>query len=119
MAFTDRLGTALKERGFTPLIDRTDIYAFEDWWKRIQDLIVQADTVIFVLSPDSVSSDICRKEVAFVASLNKRFAPIMCRRVNATTVPGRLSRLNFIFFDDDALLMRLRSRRACEFTKFG
>jgi hypothetical protein len=30
MAFTDRLETALKERGFTPLIDRTDIYAFED-----------------------------------------------------------------------------------------
>ena len=51
MAFADRLETALKARGFEPLIDRTEIYAFEDWWKRIESLIVKADTIIFVLSP--------------------------------------------------------------------
>ena len=39
MAFADRLEAALKARGFEPLIDRTEIYAFEDWWKRIQALI--------------------------------------------------------------------------------
>ena len=33
MAFADRLEAALKARGFEPLIDRTEIYAFEDWWK--------------------------------------------------------------------------------------
>jgi TIR domain len=33
MAFADRLETALKARGFEPLIDRIEIYAFEDWWK--------------------------------------------------------------------------------------
>ena len=42
---------ALKARGFEPLIDRTEIYAFEDWWKRIEGLIGNADTVIFTLSP--------------------------------------------------------------------
>ncbi len=31
MAFADRLEAALKARGFEPLIDRTEIYAFEDW----------------------------------------------------------------------------------------
>jgi hypothetical protein len=29
-----RLDAALKECGFEPLIDRSEIYAFEDWWKR-------------------------------------------------------------------------------------
>jgi hypothetical protein len=48
MAFADRLETALKARGFEPLIDRTEIYAFEDWWKRIEALIGKADTVVFV-----------------------------------------------------------------------
>jgi TIR domain len=38
MAFADRLEGALKARGFEPLIDRTEIYAFEDWWKRIEAL---------------------------------------------------------------------------------
>jgi TIR domain len=35
MAFADRLEAALKARGFEPLIDRSEIYAFEDWWNRI------------------------------------------------------------------------------------
>jgi hypothetical protein len=82
MVFADRLEAALKTRGFEPLIDRTDIYAFEDWWKRIEALIARADTVVFVLSPDSAASDVARKEVAFAASLNKRFAPILLRPVN-------------------------------------
>jgi WD40 repeat protein len=102
IAFADRLEAGLKARQFTPLIDRTEIYAFEDWWNRIQALIAKAHTIVFVLSPASVSSDICRKEVAFAASLNKRFAPIVCRPVDPATVPEQLSRLNFVLFDDDA-----------------
>jgi hypothetical protein len=51
---------ALKARGFEALIDRTEIYAFEEWWQRIETLIGRADTVVFVLSPDSVASDVAR-----------------------------------------------------------
>jgi WD40 repeat protein len=103
IAFADRLDAALKARGFEPLIDRTDIYAFEEWWKRVEDLIVRADTIIFVLSPDAVKPDtVALKEVAFAASLNKRFAPIVFRPVQDKDVPEALARLNFIFFDDPA-----------------
>jgi tetratricopeptide (TPR) repeat protein len=102
MAFVDQLETFLKERDYEPLIDRTEIYAFEDWWKRIEGLIGQADTVIFTLSPDAVASPICAKEVAYAASLHKRFAPIVCRRVDDDAVPEPLRRLNFVFFDNPA-----------------
>ncbi|MGB8279285.1 MAG: toll/interleukin-1 receptor domain-containing protein, partial [Methylovirgula sp.] len=102
MAFADKLEAALKARGFEPLIDRTEIYAFEDWWKRIEALIARADTVVFVLSPDAVASDVALKEVAHAASLNKRFAPIVCRHVQAGATPEPLRRLNYIFFDDPA-----------------
>ena len=34
IAFADRLEAALKARGFEPLIDRTDIYAFENASRR-------------------------------------------------------------------------------------
>src|SRR5215813_1832574 len=101
MAFAGALEAALKARGFEPLIDRTEIYAFEEWWQRIEALIAGADTVVFVLSPDSVASEVARKEVAFAASLNKRFAPIVCRRVDDAAVPPELARLNFVFFDDE------------------
>src|ERR1700738_1490889 len=103
IAFADRLDAALRVRGFEPLIDRTDIYAFEEWWKRVEDLIVRADTIIFVLSPDAVNpATVALKEVAFAASLNKRFAPIVFRQVPDKDIPEALARLNFIFFDDPA-----------------
>jgi hypothetical protein len=103
MAFADWLEAALKARHFEVFIDREEIYAFEDWWERIESLISQSDTVVFVLSPDSVKSDIALNEVTRAASLNKRFAPIVCRRrVDDTAVPEALRRLNFIFFDEPA-----------------
>ena len=67
MAFADRLEAALKVRGFEVLIDREEIYAFEDWWKRIEALISGAYTIAFVLSPDSVASEVALKEVAHAA----------------------------------------------------
>jgi len=100
IAFVDRLEPTLKERGFDTLIDRAEIYAFEDWWKRIEGLIGKADTVVFVLSPDSAASDVCAREVTHALELNKRFAPIVCRRVPDSAVPPALARLNFVFFDD-------------------
>jgi formylglycine-generating enzyme required for sulfatase activity len=102
LTFADKLDAALRARGFDPLIDRDEIYAFEEWWPRIQSLITQADTIIFVLSPEAVTSDVCKKEVEFGASLNKRFAPVVCKRVNDEAVPAPLRRFNYIFCDDDA-----------------
>jgi hypothetical protein len=100
MAFADALEANLKARGFEVLIDREEIYAFEDWWKRIEALIGLADAVVFVLSPDALKSEVALKEISYAASLNKRFAPIVYRRVEGATVPEVLRRLNFIFFDD-------------------
>jgi hypothetical protein len=103
IAFADRLDAALKARGFEPLIDRTDIYAFEEWWKRVQALISRADTLVFVLSPDAVRpGSVALKEVEFSASLNKRFAPIVFRPVEDKSVPEALAKLNFVFFDDES-----------------
>src|SRR5579862_3286982 len=99
-------------------VDREEIYAFEDWWKRIEALIGRADTVVFVLSPDAVKSEVCAKEVAHAAALNKRFAPIVCRRADDSAIPDALRRLNFIFFDDpekfDSSLDRLSDALATD-----
>ena len=65
-------------------------------------MIARADTVVFVLSPDAVASEVALEEFAYAASLNKRFAPIVCRRVDDGAVPPELARLNFVFFDDAA-----------------
>jgi formylglycine-generating enzyme required for sulfatase activity len=100
LEFAGRLEAAMRARGFEILIDREEIYAFEDWWGRIQALIGRADTIVFVLSPDSVKSGIALKEVSYAASLRKRFAPIVYRKIDDETVPEPLRRINFVFFDD-------------------
>src|ERR1700731_5017225 len=101
MPFADPLDAALKARDFEPLIDRSEIYAFEEWWKRIEALIGRADTVVFVLSPDAVRpNSVALKEVGYAASLNKRFAPVLFRLLEAESAPEELAKLNFIFFDD-------------------
>src|SRR5258708_2321236 len=99
MDFADRLEASLRARGFEPLIDRSEIYAFEDWWKSIEALLGRADSVVFILSPDAVESEVALKEVEYAATLNKRFAPIVCRRIEDEKVPEALRRLNFVFFD--------------------
>ena len=100
IAFAGRLEAALTARGIEPLIDRHAIEDLEDWRKRIEALIVQADTIVFVLSPDAVASPECRKEVDFAASLNKRFAPVVCRTVADAAVPDALARIHRIDFVD-------------------
>jgi hypothetical protein len=100
--FADRIVEALKGRGFEGLIDRSDILPSEPWLMRIENLIAHADTVVFVISPEAISSQVCKEEVKFAASLNKRFIPIVLRRVSAREVPKQLSEPQWIFFDDPA-----------------
>ena len=102
LAFADRIAEALTARGFEPLIDRAQIQAFEEWWRRIEALIVRADAVLVLLSPDALSSEVCGKELSFAASLNKRLDPIVARPVDENAVPEGLRRLNFVIFEDPA-----------------
>jgi WD40 repeat protein len=100
LAFVDGLDAALQARGVEVLLDRTAIFSFEDWWERIQSLVSQAHTVIFVISPDSISSDVCRREVSLAEKQHKRLAPIVAARVPDNEVPDELRRLNYIYFDN-------------------
>src|ERR1700730_13759699 len=61
MALADRLDAALRTRGFEPLIDRTDILAFEEWWKRVEALIGRADTGLCAQSRCGAARERCPK----------------------------------------------------------
>ena len=51
VAFVDRLQNALEVRDVQVYVDRKDIGKAEGWWERIQQLITEVDTIIFVMSP--------------------------------------------------------------------
>ena len=66
----------------------------------IYGAIEGADTFIFVLTPDSIASVVCGREIAHAAANNKRMVPIVAREVNAKAVPEALAKLNWIFCRD-------------------
>ena len=59
----DRLHAALTAEGFNPYLDKHDIAAGEDWKARLGGLIDAADTMVFLISPDSIASDVCDWEI--------------------------------------------------------
>src|SRR3954471_4341037 len=98
-AFVDDLVVGLEDRGFAPFLDRHDIKPGEPWEARLGGLIEQSYTVVFVVSPEAVKSEICGWEVDKTLALSKRLLPVIHRPVSETDIPERLGRLQFIRFD--------------------
>src|SRR5262245_23432645 len=101
LKFADQLDVALGIQ-FATTIDRHGISGGEDWKRRLGNLIRDADTVVFVLSPASATSDICHWEVEEAVRLGKRILPVLCRPLDGTSAPPQLHNLNYIFFYEEA-----------------
>lgn len=100
MAFADLLVTVLEQRGFDVLIDRRDLPALEDWERELLGFIRAADTVVFVVSPNSLRSQVCAWEVEQVRAHAKRLAPVVIANVDREPVPREIARINYIHFTD-------------------
>jgi len=99
--FADQLDAALNAYSFECIIDRHGISGGEDWKRRLGNLIREADTVVFVLSPTSARSEICEWEVDEATRLGKRILPIIQRPLEGASPPPRLRERNYIFFHAD------------------
>src|SRR5712691_6738433 len=97
--FADELVAGLELAGFAPFLDRHDISAGEDWEARLGGLIAQSDTVVFVVSPESVKSQRCVWEVERTLGLSKRLLPVIHKPAPDSDIPQQLSRLQFVRFD--------------------
>jgi TPR repeat protein len=99
--FADQLDDALNACGFECVIDRHGISGGEEWKRRLGNLISEADTVVFVLSPTSARSPICTWEAEEAERLGKRILPVICRSLEGANPPPQLRERNYIFFYDD------------------
>ena len=92
------LVAALQACGFEAFIDQEDIAPGEPWEHRLGALIESADTVVYVLTPDSLVSEHCSWEMEETLRLNKRLLPVLWREVPDGEVPKGLSALNYTYF---------------------
>lgn len=95
-AFVRRLHASLLEQDIDPWVDWQDIPITAEWRAEIHAAIESSDSFVFVLSPDSVTSDVCREELEHAVSQSKRIAPVVCREVPADAVPEGVSSINWL-----------------------
>jgi hypothetical protein len=100
LVFSDQLDAALGIT-FDTTLDRHGISGGEDWKSRLGNLIRDADTVVFVLSPSSAGSPICTWEVGEATRLGKRIIPVLSRPLDGATPPPQLADRNYIFFYEE------------------
>ncbi len=88
--FVKRLTDALMAQQRDIWVDWQDIPATADWWKEVVAGIESADSFVFVISPDSVQSEVCRREVEQAVANNKRFVPLLHRDISAANDPSKM-----------------------------
>lgn len=112
-----RLGEAIRARGWQVWVDRTSIPSASEWMAEIRRGIESADGFVFVLTPSSVASRMCRVELAIAVDLSKRLLPLWVLTTPAwneaqqklqeqggpdllTEVPPELAKLDYIDIND-------------------
>lgn len=102
--FVQKLHTALVHAKRDVWIDWEDIPPTTEWWKQIQQGIEAATSYIYVLSPSSVQSKVCRQEVEHAVANNKRIVPIVFIEIKDPAdfekIHPAVSAHNWIFFTD-------------------
>ena len=79
LRFAQRIVDALAANELDTWIDWKSIPKGEDWEQEIYRGIEEADAFLFLLSPDSVTSEMCNKEIAHAVANGKRILPIVIR----------------------------------------
>jgi WD40 repeat protein len=78
-------------------VDWEDIPPAVDWLEQILRGIEGSDAFIFLISPDSVASEVCNVEVKHAALNNRRIIPIVLRDVDPKTTIEIIRKLNWTF----------------------
>jgi WD40 repeat protein len=98
-AFVRQLADAFKAEQRDFWVDWEGIPLSAEWWKEIEQGIEQAENFVFILSPDSVASDICRQEIEYALQTSKRIIPIVARDGFASEqVHPIIAAINWVFF---------------------
>jgi len=89
---------ALAEHNLDTWIDWKSIPKGEDWWEHIQNGIQEANVFLFIVSPDSASSDVCNDEINHAVANGKRILPVVIRDVRPGDIHPEISKRNWIFW---------------------
>jgi WD40 repeat protein len=100
--FVKVLHQALTTSHYNAWVDWEDIPLTANWWSEIKSGIEQADTFVFIISPDSIHSKVCGQELDHAVTHNKRLVPIVRRDgFDSELMRPALRQHNWLFFRDE------------------
>ena len=101
--FVRHLFDQLTTRDREPWADWQDIPPTADWLAEIYRGIEAADSFLFIISPDSVTSEICTLEIEHAVKHNKRLIPVVWKEVEDNQVHSAMTAHNWVFLraEDD------------------
>ncbi|MEL7104055.1 MAG: toll/interleukin-1 receptor domain-containing protein, partial [Pseudomonadota bacterium] len=97
VGFADELELALSDKQHEVLIDRHSIAKGEAFKQRLGEMILACDTVVFILSDESATSQICAWEISEAARLLKRVLVVTIADLSdGVVVPQALASIDWI-----------------------
>lgn len=101
------------------------LYAGQDWWKEIQRRLAWCEVFVYLLSPESVASRNCRRELAIARHLKRDIIPVLID--SDTVLPEAMRAWHYVDLSNaltaqnvsrllNAILMVERARKAASAT---
>ena len=98
--FARRLNWALQAQGKRTWFDQESIAKGTDFQQEIYRGIESSGSMLFVLSPQAISSPYCADEVEYAARLNKRIVTVLHRPIDTDDLHPVLANIQWLDFRD-------------------
>jgi WD40 repeat protein len=98
--FVLRLHDALAERGRSVWVDWESIPPSAEWWAEVEAAITSSEATVFVISPASIGSEVCDRELLHAVAEGKRLIPVLREDVSLGSLPDPLSARNWVLLRD-------------------
>jgi WD40 repeat protein len=101
LEFVHRLNASLVASGKDVWVDWKDILPTAEWLEEVFEGVESSDNFLFVISPDSLTSEVCARELGHALEQRKRLVPVVRRDADRQPMPEALAARNWTFFRDE------------------
>ncbi len=100
--FAQSLDESLRKRRRVSAINWSNVNQSVSLGRDVLERIEAAETFIFIVSPSSVSSDVCRRQLDLAVKLKKAIVPVVRREISTKDTPASLAGLTPIDYREES-----------------